>query len=164
MNEAFKKNLEKKQNNKGWGIYTKVEIPAGTVVFEFMGDVLNSSQIPFPLMPANDHYLQIGIDKYLGPSGDLDDLINHSCAPNCLIRIGGIRAFLQTMYVVTAGKELTFDYSTTSNDDEKNWSLPCSCGTGHCRKIITGYQYLNETIKENYKQKNMIPEYIIKGK
>ena len=72
----------------------------------------------------------------------------------------GNRAILYSLYVIPAGAELTFDYSTTSTDTLETWKMTCACGSHKCRKAISGYQYLDPTLQEEYKKKGMIPLFI----
>lgn len=160
--DAFKSILELKPTNNGMGVFAKAPIPAGTVIFEFTGTVLTRSQFPTNLKPEDDHYLQVGKDSYLGPSGDLDDFINHSCSPNCGVRVVGNRALLFTLYDIRLGSELTFDYSTTSTETQENWSLTCNCGSYSCRKIVSGFQYLTPEQQAQYKFLDAVPEYVQK--
>ena len=157
---AFKKSIEKKKTNKGFGIFAKSDIVKGSVIFEFIGEVIDRSKVPNPLTPENDHYLQIGKDTYIGPSGNLDQMINHSCNPNAAVYIVGHRAFVKSLCLITAGSEITFDYSTTSSDTPEEWKLDCLCGSFNCRKTISGYHSLDEATKTKYKELGLIPSYL----
>ena len=159
--EAFNKNLEKKQiGNDKFGIFVRVDIPVDVVILEFQGKILSKADLPNPL-PTDNYYLQIDKDKYLGPSGNFDDYVNHSCNPNCGVHIVGNRAFLKTICLITSGTEITFDYATTSTDSKSDWSKDCNCNAYKCRKIISGYQYLNDEEKQNYQKMGIVPKYIV---
>lgn len=160
--DAFKSILEIKPTTNGNGVFAKAPIPKNTVVFEFTGKILTKSQLPPNLKPEDDHYLQIGPDMYLGPSGDLDDFVNHSCEPNCGLRIVGQRAMLFTLYDIQLGAELTFDYSTTSTESQAAWSMTCNCGSYVCRKTISGFQYLTPAQQAKYKALGAVPSYVTK--
>lgn len=142
----------------GLGMFTTVIIPAKTPIIEVRGPVGSEKEMPDPNHPA---LLQIGNDLFIGPSGDLDDYINHSCNPNCYIHIAGNRAILFSLYVIPAGSELTFDYSTTATDSLEKWKMDCLCGHATCRKVISGFQHLDESVKQNLKDKNTVPLYIL---
>lgn len=161
---VFHKNLKiKETKERGKGLFSEVHLPAGDVIFEFGGDILTGAQVRERKIDFN-HTLQIGIDKYLGLSGDMDDFINHSCNPNCGVRIVGSRALLVTLWEIQPGMELTFDYSTTSNDTKESWSLNCLCHSANCRKVISGYQYLEDKLKDFYESKNVVPDYLKRKK
>ena len=143
---------------KGLGVITKVDVPKGTVIFEFRGTVMPENKIP--TNADLEYYLQIGKNLFLSASGGIDDIINHSCNPNCGVIIVGNRAFLISLYVIKANTEITFDYSTTSTDTPATWSLKCNCGEYTCRKIISGYNTLPTELQKYYQSLNIIPNYV----
>lgn len=139
------------------GVFTTVDIPAGVPICEMTGNIQNESELADPNHPA---ILQIGEDIFLSPSGEIDDKFNHSCNPNSTLHVVGKRAFLYSLYLIKKGSEITFDYSTSSTDTYESWKMNCKCGYIKCRKVISGYQYLNDSIKEEYTRKGMIPLFI----
>ncbi len=82
----------------------------------------------------------------MGPSGKLDDYINHSCNPNSGLIIKNEKVNLIAIKNIKNGKEITYDYSTTINED--NWKMRCNCGSKICRKIIKDFKYLPKNIKK----------------
>lgn len=152
----YKDYLKLGPSKLGKGVYTTVTIPANVPIIEFRGDIFSSAELKHP--PSK--ILQIGLDTYLGPSGDLDDYINHSCNPNCTLHIVGNRALLYSKFFISKDIELTFDYSTSSTDSMERWSMQCKCGTANCRKIISGFQYLDNTLQKDYKDKKIVPIYL----
>lgn len=155
-------NLEKKQTEKGWGVFAAENIPSRRLILEFSGEILTSSQIPFPLPLDDDHYLQVGVDTFLGPTNDIDNLVNHSCEPNCAVYIFEQQALLCSIAAIQKDTELVFDYSTTSTDSKDIWMLPCQCGSPICRKEISGFQYLDDATKRKYKRLRIVPPYVLK--
>ena len=149
--------LKVKPSKTGAGVFTSIEIPANVPVIEITGDVFTEDKLPDPNHPA---LIQIGTNVFIGPSGTVDDYINHSCNPNCLLHIVGNRAIIYSMYVIKAGSEITFDYSTSSTDTLDKWQMECKCGSFNCRKIISGLHYLDDSLKEEYKERGMIPTFI----
>lgn len=151
MYEAYLKKVSTKKWNN---IFTTVEIPADVPIIEITGDIFTEDTIP------NNDVLQVGHDSFIGPSGTKHDYIKHSCNPNCLLHIVGNRAILYSLHVITAGSEITFDYSTSSTDTLEKWQMHCQCGSQQCRKIISGFQYLDKNIQDNYRKKGMVPMFI----
>lgn len=139
----------------GNGLFTTVKISSNYPIIEVTGNLYTKSNLP-------DHpaVLQVGSNLFIGPSGGPDDIINHSCNPNCSMQVVGNRAILYSLYVIPPDTELTFDYSTTSTDSLDTWQMKCNCGNVNCRKIISGLQYLNSELIESYKQKGMIPLFL----
>jgi len=152
----YSKYLHTKSTQKGTGVFTKISIPANAVILEFTGDIIPKEQTTF--QPSD--VLQVGSNRVIGPSGAIDDFINHSCNPNCLVYIVGNRAFLYSLYEIPVNSELTFDYSTSSTDLISEWRMDCKCGSYNCRKTISGFQYLDEDLKKEYIQKGMVPVFI----
>jgi hypothetical protein len=147
--------LKIKQSKIGKSVFCNMDIPANVPILEFGGEVYNKD------IPPDQDVLQIGPNIYLSPSGNIGDKIKHSCNPNCHVHIVGTRAFLYSTYVIVANSELTFDYSTNSTDTIDSWQMQCNCGSFNCRKVISGFQYLTDPIKEEYKQKGLIPLFMI---
>jgi SET domain-containing protein len=58
--------------------------------------------------------------------------INHSCEPNCFMKI--LRGHIQfyALRDIHPGEEITLDYETTLHSDRKR----CSCGARTCRGTI----------------------------
>ena len=148
--------LEVKPSKTGNGTFTTVRIPSNVPVLEMAGKIVLDRDI----IGNADNYLQVGVNTFLAPSGQAGDTINHSCDPNCKMHVVGNRAILYSLYVIPAGAQLTFDYSTTSTDTRDSWQMECKCGSNKCRGLISGFQYLNQDLQESYLEKNMVPLYI----
>jgi uncharacterized protein len=153
----YKQYLSIKPAKNGYGVFTSIEIPAAVAILEVTGTIYAEQDVPDP---TNPYLLQVGPNVFIGPSGTFDDFINHSCDPNCRVRISGNRAIIFSLYVIRAGMELTFDYSTTATDTLEKWQMNCNCGSVKCRKVISGFQYLPTSLQEEYKGKGMLPLYI----
>lgn len=148
-----KKYLELKPSRLGGrGLFTTIKIKKNTPVIEEVGDFFTSSNLP-------DHpaVLQVGPNLFVGPSGGLDDYVNHSCDPNCYLHIVGSRCIIYALYDIPADSEITFDYSTSSTDTLDIWKMDCNCGSVNCRKIISGLHYLSPEMREKMKQKGILP-------
>lgn len=151
-------NLVVKSTKNGSGLFTEIKIPKDSPIYEFTGTIWTSETLP--KHQDQEMILQIGPDLYMGPSGGLDDNVNHSCSPNCYIHIVGKRAILYSLYEIAAGSELTFDYSLSSTDTLDTWKLDCKCNSFRCRKVVSGFQYLSQELKDEYKKKGVIPMFI----
>jgi hypothetical protein len=150
--------LDVRPSKIGQGIFTKTTIPAGVPITEFKGQIYPTTKLPVD----SSMFLQIGPASFLGPIGTVNgvDYINHSCDPNCTIHVIGNRAILYSLYVIPANSELNFDYSTTSTDSLDTWKMDCLCGSPKCRRVISGFQYLNPALQEDYKKRGMVPLFI----
>jgi hypothetical protein len=106
-----------------------------------------------------DHYVQIGPDRYLGPSGGADDYVNHSCDPNSGLKIRGTTVDLVAIRNIEPGEEITWDYSTTMDEDD--WEMDCRCGAASCRKRIRDFKQLPVPVRERYIRLGIVPQYAI---
>ena len=156
--ELYHNYLIKKPIKDIFGIFTEISIPKNKPIIEITGSLYDRTNRP---VNAND-YLQVSNKWFIGPSGGSDDIIRHSCNPNCYIHAVGKRAILYSLNHIREGSELTFDYSTTSTESLEEWSMQCNCESFNCRKIISGYQYLDSKLKKEYEKRGMVPSFIVK--
>lgn len=103
--------------------------------------------------------MQIGKNVYMGPSGGLDDLVNHSCNPNSGLMIQGKRAILVAIKNIRKSEEITMDYSTTMDEDD--WEMDCKCQSKNCRKRIRDFKYLPKETQQAYMVWGIVPKYIL---
>lgn len=140
-------------------VITSVHIPAKIPICILGGDLFTQESIKH----SNLEILQVGPNLFVGPTGNITDHIRHSCNPNCYLYIVGNRVILYSLYDILADSEITYDYSTSSTDSYESWSMNCNCQAHNCRKIISGIQYLNEDIIKEYKDKKMIPLFLLEN-
>ena len=112
------KKLVLKKTKNGRGVYTLNSIKKSEKIVDFGGKFFTFDALPTPYDAVTDHYVQIGTDLYLGPSGKIDDYFNHSCNPNAGLKVKGQRAWLTAIKNISGGTEITWDYSTTMAEDE----------------------------------------------
>lgn len=141
-------NLYKKDNK----VFTKVKIQKGFPILEFKGKIVDSSKLD--LLSR----LEISNKQSIGLSGDLDDYVNHSCNPNCKVVVIAKRAFLYTIKQLNSNDEITFDYSTVMLEGEFN----CLCKFSECRKVIKPLNKLDSEIIKKYKERDIVPNFILK--
>jgi hypothetical protein len=155
------KKLEQKNCEHGRGIYTKERLKVGDEILLFKGPLVNFKDLPKPYTAENDYYLQIGENLFMGPSGDLDDYVNHSCEPNSGIKsdVDGIK--LVAIVPIAAGHQITFDYSTTMQNFD--WVMTCTCGSNTCRRKIKNFVELPKKIQTRYIKLRIVPSYILKN-
>ncbi len=124
----------------GLGVFADERIKKDEIIFEFKGEKVNIS---------SRHSLQIDYDVWLGPSGDVDDYINHSCDPNAYVEFKDGRLYLIALRDIEIGEEITFNYLTTEYDLNDNEVFICNCKSHNCYKVIKGFKHLslNEKLK-----------------
>jgi hypothetical protein len=138
----------------GKGVFTKELIPQNYPVLEFKGDIVSLDQV------SNlDLYLPLDKNKFLSPSGLIDDFVNHSCSPNCYVKIIHNRAFLYSIHPIMTNTQITFDYSAITI---VNNEFQCQCNSFNCRKVIGSYKTIPQNILNHYLKNKYIPKFIIK--
>ena len=144
---------------KGKGVFARKSFRKGEDIINFKGKLFTFETLPTPYDKFDDHYVQIGDNLYMGPSGDSDDYFNHSCNPNSGLAINGTKVRLVAIRDISADQEITWDYSTTMDEDE--WNLTCACESPNCRKQIFDFKYLPKDIQTVYTNANIVPQYIL---
>jgi SET domain-containing protein len=144
----------------GKGVFATEHINAGGKILQFEGSVVSPEELPNPYSAANDYYLQIGERIFLGPSGGIDDYVNHSCCPNTGVLFDSGNIKLVAITPIPSGSEITFDYSTTMENFW--WEMDCSCGSANCRRKIKNFMDIGPEIQARYIQLGVVPHYILK--
>jgi SET domain len=145
--------LDIREGAYGRAVFAGETIPAGTLIARFTGPFLRYAQTN-----ASTYALQIGPDLYIGGSGGVDDLFNHSCDPNAGVMIQGTSAELHAIREIRPGEEIAFDYSTTL--DEGDFTMACQCGSPGCRGTIGDGRDLPESVWRRYLELGILPEYV----
>ena len=143
--------------HNGNGASAARDFSKGEEIIEFKGPLTRAEEMPNPYM--EDRWLQIGKKLYLGPLYGTDYYFNHSCEPNTGVIIKGVRAFLVAIRNIKIGEEMTWDYSTTMDEDK--WELDCKCVSDDCRGRIRDFKHLSQETKIKYARLGVVPEYNI---
>jgi uncharacterized protein len=102
-----------------------------------------------PLTGNDSHATQVGPDRW-ARHGGLGPIVNHSCDPNCGVRLNEAQAFdFIAREAIAAGQEVTFDYAMRNYTIDHFPSL-CLCGTARCRVSVTGWKDLPAARKADY--------------
>ena len=146
----FSPKVEKRDSGiHGRGLFARESIAKHEIVVVKGGYVMTRAQrdeIAAELGPAE---IQISEDLHIGPTtqsqreGGMMHL-NHSCEPN--LGLQGQIVFV-AMREIAEGEELTIDYAMT---DDEAYEMVCGCGAASCRKVVTGYDWKNESIQRKY--------------
>ncbi|MCM8779302.1 MAG: SET domain-containing protein [Candidatus Omnitrophica bacterium] len=139
----------------GKGVFAKELIKKGEIIAVWGGDIVTERQlreISKKGFPKIYHYAtQIADGFFLvsdrkGRFLEDDDYFNHSCQPNA-----GIKGHLVmvAMRNIKPGEEITYDYAMT--DAGFRYRFKCSCGSRHCRKIITSEDWKKTYLQKKYR-------------
>jgi hypothetical protein len=136
----------------GRGVFAVARILARSVIMKYSGPLLKYEQTS-PTTLA----LQIGPDLYIGESGQPDDFVNHCCDPNAGMLIHGLDVRLIAINDILPGQQITFDYSTTMDEDD--FEFDCLCGSPKCRVRIRDFKHLPQKLRQHYGDLKIVPHY-----
>lgn len=149
----------------GTGVFAGKPFRKGEAVFVAHGELFYTlAEQPNPYgYGEQDRTVQIGEDLFMGPTGDFDDFINHSCEPNiALIIPEQLETWVSYVAIrdIAAGEEITWDYSTTMCGDD--WEMECRCGSPNCRGLVREFRFLSEEVQRKYIEMGIVPGYVLK--
>ena len=128
------------------GVYTTAPIKKRTVVAEYTGPRLTSSQADDIYEHSPRTYLFGLTDGEHVIDGDgIAAFINHSCDPNCEADEIRGRVVIRAIRNIAAGEELAYDYNLYDGDPAD--SATCYCGSKKCR----GSMYSRQEIAKRRK-------------
>ncbi len=146
------------KNNAGKAVYANRPFPTGAKLIRFSGPIYHKSEIFVHRTGEDDRFFQVGPDEYMGPSGDIDDIVNHSCRPNAGLRFAEKEIFLVALRPIQTGEEICWDYSTTSSSS--TFYMKCLCAVPECRGIIGDFEFLEPELQDQYRQLELVPPYL----
>jgi hypothetical protein len=130
----------RKTKQKGRGVFARKEIPAGTIIGDYVGILIRDEKAEILekkyknacySMDYNDNGLSI---FPVNVKADGIHLINHSCAANCDAYFYYGHTLYFALRRIFPGEELTIDYGfDTESDNKKEFLHPCFCGSPFCR-------------------------------
>jgi hypothetical protein len=133
--------LRRTANGKGDGVLATRSFAAGeTVMVGFLVGALTGN---------DSHATQVAPGRW-ALHGGLGPKVNHSCDPNCGVRLNDGQAFdFVARQPIGAGQELTFDYAMR-NFTVEHFPAVCLCGAARCRGSVTGWKDLPAARKADY--------------
>ena len=129
----------------GFGIFALRTIPPGVRLVEYKGVLINTEQAegryPEDDTPPHTFLFDADEDLYIdaGVNGNSARWINHCCDPNCETVQEGRRVFIESMRIIRAGEELTYDYLIMldgPHDRAAKQKWICRCGAKSCRGTL----------------------------
>ncbi len=119
----------------GRGCFATVPFRKGQKIAELVGERI--SRVEAARRMRGQQRLHIcAIDSYWGIDGSRggngSQFINHSCQPNCFVKITYGHILFFALRDITPGEEITMDYENSYHPDD----YPCRCGVPGCRGTI----------------------------
>lgn len=152
----------RKTKTRGRGVFAKKEIAERKVLGDYVGWLLPFEEIDFKKEKKNMYLMyyddNTAIYPYLKKPGV--HLLNHSCNPNCFIKIYKRHTIVFTLRKIKKGEELTINYLLPPKDGCINCTHQCFCesirctGTMHLsNKIYSKWQKIQEKELKNENRK-----------
>lgn len=137
---------------RGVGVFAAKQFQRGEVVMmDFDGDYFDQvlSYRELEGLKINlSHPLQVDLDAFRIPSGNIDDFTNHSCDPSTGIRLFPRGTIVLAIRDIEVHDEITFDYSTYLNNPYER--MVCHCGSANCRGVIGNFRTLPKDLQQRY--------------
>ncbi|MFO1129545.1 MAG: SET domain-containing protein-lysine N-methyltransferase [Rhodospirillales bacterium] len=146
----------------GFGLFTARSFGTGSIVLDvrdvnYLANVKPYAQLIL-LGYSHADVFQVGPDLFLPPYGGLDDFTNHSCEPNCGLRVDPSGFDMIALRDIAAGEELTYDYSTHQEHPEED--MVCHCGTPSCRGTVRSFSQLPSYLRRRYLDLGIVASFI----
>lgn len=124
----------RKSRINGRGLHTLSDLPPRRKVGEISG-VRVKSRAAWKQVAQMEKIFLVALDDQFSldiSQGNSFKDMNHSCQPNCYLRIIADRIEVYTLRTISAGSELTVDYVETPHPN----GMQCRCGAPSCRGMI----------------------------
>jgi SET domain-containing protein len=119
---------------QGRGVFAAAPLPRRRKIGQLEGKLVRLPQARKAIEHSEQIYLVEISRRYALDCSNGNDFrfLNHSCQPNCYLRVHLRRIEIYTLQEIRPGTELTVDYGLTPH---KN-GMPCRCGSPRCRSRI----------------------------
>ncbi len=125
----------KKSAINGKGCFATADFRRGHKIAEYAGELITDAEAQrrarhrriLRICAVNQRW---SLDGSLGGNGT--NYINHSCQPNCYMKIIYDHILFYALRDIHPGDEITLDYEMTLHSDKKR----CTCGAEKCRGTI----------------------------
>ncbi|KAJ1290773.1 hypothetical protein BS78_02G269600 [Paspalum vaginatum] len=134
----------------GLGLYTSVFIPRGSMVVEYVGEIVGQRVADKREKEYQSgkrqqyksacYFFKIDREHIVDATrkGGIARFVNHSCQPNCVAKIISVRNEKKVMFFaerqINPGEEITYDYHFNREDEGQR--IPCFCRSRYCRRYL----------------------------
>jgi SET domain-containing protein len=146
----------------GLGIFAAKSFAAGEIVIidedgDYYGQIFSYRELRAHGYGL-ENTVQVGLDAFKLPNGNIDDFTNHSCDPNTGIRLTEKGMIVLAVRAIAPNEELTYDYSTHLNNPYE--SFRCRCGALCCRGIVGNFSTLPVELRRRYRALGIIGDFV----
>ncbi|GAB7362761.1 hypothetical protein MBLNU230_g3066t1 [Neophaeotheca triangularis] len=134
-----------KTNNRGFGVRSCRTFEPGQIIMEYTGEIVSEEECERRMheeYAGKANYYLMALQRGLiidGTKGSMARFINHSCAPNCtvkMVKVNGtprMGVFAGEEGIMT-GEELSYDYNFDNFGENRQ---VCYCGAPNCRGFLS---------------------------
>ena len=118
----------------GRGLFARVALSGRRKLGEISGDLVKLPQAR-KAVEARPRIYFIELTRRYAldcSNGNCFKYLNHSCRPNCYLRVHRRRVEVYTLEAIAPGTELTVDYGATPHQD----GMACRCGGNNCKHLL----------------------------
>jgi uncharacterized protein len=118
----------------GHGVFAVVDLVARRKVGEVSGSLVKLPEARRAIENRPKIYL-VELSRRLAldcSAGNCFKYLNHSCTPNCYLRVFRHRVQVYARQTIRAGTELTVDYGVTPH----RRGMACRCGSMKCKRRL----------------------------
>ena len=117
-----------------FGVFAREAIPAGARIIDYTGERIGRREARRRW--NNDRMYLLRLDDRWRLDGSVNgsgaELVNHSCEPNCRLRVRDGAAWIESVKALRDGEELLVDYEISKESER----IDCHCGAATCRGTI----------------------------
>ncbi|KAL6844941.1 hypothetical protein ACP4OV_025600 [Aristida adscensionis] len=134
----------------GLGLYTSVFIPRGSMVVEYVGEIVgqrvaDKRETEYQSGKRQQYksacyFFRIDKEHIIDATrkGGIARFVNHSCQPNCVAKIISFKNQKKVVFFaerhINPGEEITYDYHFNREDECQR--IPCFCKSRYCRRYL----------------------------
>lgn len=128
--------IRRRSRIAGSGVFTTRPIAKGAQIVEYKGELVRFAEG----LRREERYKRRGRlwtfvvnDRWIrdaGVGGNIARYINHSCRPNCRVRVIGRSIWIVAARPIRTGEELTYDYNSDGYCE-----IQCMCRPG-CDRVL----------------------------
>ncbi len=136
----------KKTKEKGFGVFAKKDIRAGTIIGDYLGQIVETREYDLEKDKKGLFLMYFTDDACIYPSLKKPGihLVNHSCQPNCWIYTHKGHTLFFALRKIKPKEELTISYLLSPLDQTCDpCTHPCQCKSNFCTGTmhLTRYKY-----------------------
>lgn len=133
INDAVFPHLVVRRGINGLGLFTDIAIKEGDFIIEYWGEVIDEAEAN---KRGGKYLFQTGKDRHVDGTTreNIARYINHSCKPNCEVKVKKGCIYIYAYRNIKAGEELCYDYGEEYWDE---YIKPKGCRCEKCEKKRT---------------------------